>query len=190
MISDVPVGVLLSGGVDSTATLHFASGKSSHILSSFTLGFTSPDIPDERTYARIAADRYGTDHHEMTIAAKDFEEFLPQYAWYMEEPVCEAPAIALYYVSKMAKDFVKVLLSGEGADEAFAGYQTYRGILWLERLKAFLGPMNAQVSSAVTRQPVPKLSAGHEDISHSSPVLSRTTITAAVQALIRSSIET
>jgi len=150
MISDVPVGVLLSGGVDSTAMLSFASDKTDHTLGSFTLGFNAVDIPDERPYAHLAAQRYGTEHHEMTISAKDFADFLPQYAWYMEEPVCEAPAIALYYVSKMAKEFATVLISGEGGDEAFAGYQTYRGILWLERLKNILGPMKMPLSSAAT----------------------------------------
>ncbi len=148
MIADVPVGILLSGGLDSTAMLSFASDHTSHTLSTFTLGFGSEGIPDERPYARLAAQRYGTDHHEMTISAEDFENFLPKYAWYMEEPVCEAPAIALFYVTKMAKEFVKVLISGEGGDEAFAGYQKYRSFLWLERLKSMLGPMRAPVSSA------------------------------------------
>lgn len=148
MIADVPVGVLLSGGVDSTAMISFASNKTDHKLGSFTLGFASPDVPDERPYARIAAERYGTDHHEMTISARDFQDFLPDYAWYMEEPVCEAPAIALYYVSKLARQYVTVLISGEGGDEAFAGYQTYRGILWLERFKNALGPAKGPVASA------------------------------------------
>ena len=148
MIADVPVGVLLSGGVDSTAMVSFASHNTDHKLGSFTLGFASPDIPDERPYARIAAQRYGTDHHEMTILPGDFKDFLPHYAWYMEEPVCEAPAVALFYITKLARGFVKVLISGEGGDEAFAGYQTYRGILWLERLKSVLGPLKNQVSSA------------------------------------------
>jgi asparagine synthase (glutamine-hydrolysing) len=148
MISDVPVGVLLSGGVDSTAMLSFASSTMDRTLGTFTLGFRSADIPDERPYARIAAERYGTDHHEMTISADDFRDFLPLYAWYMEEPVCEAPAVALYYVTRLARNFVKVLISGEGGDEAFAGYQTYRGVLWVERLKKLLGPIKDQVSWA------------------------------------------
>jgi asparagine synthase (glutamine-hydrolysing) len=148
MIADVPVGILLSGGLDSTAMLSFASERTSHTLGSFTLGFNNDGIPDERPYARIAAQRYGTDHHEMTISAADFENFLPKYAWYMEEPVCEAPAIALYYVTKMAREYVKVLISGEGGDEAFAGYQKYRSFLWLERVKRMLGPMRSPVASA------------------------------------------
>ncbi|HZZ41094.1 MAG TPA: asparagine synthase (glutamine-hydrolyzing) [Acidobacteriaceae bacterium] len=148
MISDVPVGILLSGGVDSTAMVSFASSRTDHKLGSFTLGFGGSEVPDERPYARLAAQRYGTNHHEMTISAEDFRDFLPDYAWYMEEPVCEAPAIALYYITKLARESVKVLISGEGGDEAFAGYQTYRGVLWLERLKKALGPMRGPASSA------------------------------------------
>jgi asparagine synthase (glutamine-hydrolysing) len=150
MIADVPVGLLLSGGVDSTAMLDFAVGKTDHALSSFTLGFAEPGLADERPYARLAARKYGTRHRETTITAKEFADFLPKFAWHMEEPVCEPQAVALYYVSKLAKDYVKVLISGEGGDEAFAGYQTYRGILWLERLKSLLHPLNGALSSGLT----------------------------------------
>jgi asparagine synthase (glutamine-hydrolysing) len=149
MISDVPVGFLLSGGVDSTAMLGFAVGKTDHSLSSFTLGFDSPGLADERPYARLAAEKYGSAHHEMTISAGEFADFLPKFAWHMEEPVCEPQAVALYYVSRLARDFVTVLISGEGGDEAFAGYQTYRGILWLERLKKLLGPFNGTLSTGL-----------------------------------------
>ena len=140
MISDVPVGFLLSGGVDSTAMLYFAAGKTEFPLSSYTLGFSEGVIADERPYARLAAETYGSEHHEMTISSKDFVDFMPKYIWHMEEPVCEPQAVALYYVSRMARDYVKVLISGEGGDEAFAGYSIYRNLLWLERLKSLLGP--------------------------------------------------
>lgn len=149
MIADVPIGVLLSGGVDSTAMLALMVGKTNGPLSSFTLGFSSPGLDDERPYARLAAERYGCEHHEMTISSKEFTDFMPSFAWHMEEPVCEPQAVALYYVSRLAKDFVKVLISGEGGDEAFAGYQTYRGVLWIERLKSVLGPLNGPISSAL-----------------------------------------
>ena len=150
MISDVPVGFLLSGGVDSTAMLGFAVGKTDRPLSSYTLGFSDPAVVDERPYARLAAQRYGSEHHEMTISAAEFADFLPKYAWHMEEPVCEPTAIALYYVSRLAKDFVKVLISGEGGDEAFAGYPNYRNLLWLERLKALTRPANGMLSSLMS----------------------------------------
>ncbi len=151
MISDVPVGFLLSGGVDSTALLNFSVGKTTFPLSSYTLGFSEPGLADERPYARLAAAKYGSSHHEMTITSKDFMDFMPQYIWHMEEPVCEPQAIALYYVSKMAARFVKVLISGEGGDEAFAGYPIYRNIVWLERLKKILGPLNGPVGAALLR---------------------------------------
>jgi asparagine synthase (glutamine-hydrolysing) len=150
MISDVPVGFLLSGGVDSTAMLGFAVGKTEKRLSSFTLGFSSPGLADERPYARLAAERYGSDHHELTIDSKQFADFLPKYTWHMEEPVCEPTAVALYYVSRLAKDYVKVLISGEGGDEAFAGYPNYRNLLWLERLKSAFKPFNGIFSSCLS----------------------------------------
>ena len=134
-ISDVPIGFLLSGGVDSTATLSFSREEMDNRLKTFTIGFGGQEFEDERVYARIAAKRYGVDHYEMTISAKDFFDFLPKYVWHMEEPVFEPPAIGLYYVSKMAREHVKVLLSGEGGDECFAGYQTYRNLVFLEKLK-------------------------------------------------------
>ncbi len=147
MISDVPVGFLLSGGVDSTAMLGMAVGKTDRPLSSYTLGFSAPGLADERPYARLAAKRYGSEHHEMTISAQQFADFAPQFAWHMEEPVCEPQAIALYYVTRLAKDYVKVLISGEGGDEAFAGYPIYRNLLWLERIKSALKPINGMLAS-------------------------------------------
>jgi asparagine synthase (glutamine-hydrolysing) len=141
MIADVPVGVLLSGGVDSTGVLSFAVNGTEKKISSFTVGFAGTHVADERPYARMAADKFGTEHYDMTIAAKDFVAFLPQYVWHMEEPVCEPPAIALYYVSKLARKYVTVLLSGEGGDEAFAGYSNYRNLVWLERIKSGIFPL-------------------------------------------------
>jgi asparagine synthase (glutamine-hydrolysing) len=146
MIADVPVGVLLSGGVDSTAVLSFAVERTDKEVSSYTVGFSDPGFIDERPYAKLAAETFHTRHHDMTISATDFAAFMPQYVWHMEEPVCEPPAIALYYVSKMARNYVKVLLSGEGGDEAFAGYSNYRNLLWLERVKRVFSPLNGALA--------------------------------------------
>jgi asparagine synthase (glutamine-hydrolysing) len=139
MISDVPVGFLLSGGVDSTAMLGLAVDRTDKAISSYTVGF-SDGVVDERPYARLAAKTFGSEHHEITISSRDFAGFLTKYIWHMEEPVCEPPAIALYYVSKAARDYVKVLISGEGGDETFAGYSNYRNFSWLESAKSILGP--------------------------------------------------
>jgi asparagine synthase (glutamine-hydrolysing) len=142
MIADVPVGILLSGGVDSTAVLSFAVERTKKAVSSYTVGFSGSGVADERPYARLAADAFGSRHHDMSITAADFAAFMPRYVWHMEEPVCEPPAIAMYYVSKFARRDVTVLLSGEGGDEAFAGYSNYRNLLWLERAKHGLAPLN------------------------------------------------
>ena len=149
-ISDVPVGFLLSGGVDSTAMLGLAA-KSQRDFSTYTIGFSDPQITDERPYARLAASRYASDHHETSIDAQAFASFLPGFVQYMEEPVCEPPAIALYYVARLAKPHVKVLISGEGGDEAFAGYSNYRTLLWLERAKRFLSPASGLISQILAR---------------------------------------
>ena len=150
MISDVPVGFLLSGGIDSTAMLSFADGKTDKQLSSFTIGFSDPGVIDERPYARLAAERFGTDHYERSVSAQEFWAFLPSYVEHMEEPVCEPPAVALYYISQLARNYVKVLISGEGGDEAFAGYSNYRNLVWLERLKRSLGGLCSPVKKAMS----------------------------------------
>jgi asparagine synthase (glutamine-hydrolysing) len=149
MISDVPVGVLLSGGVDSTVVLSCAAQETSKRISTFTIGFKGEEFDDERPFGRLVADRFGTDHHEISISPQEFSGFLPDYVWHMEEPVCEAPAIALYYVSKLARQHVTVVLSGEGGDEAFGGYQNYRNLLLLERIKQAVGPFKRLLGSGV-----------------------------------------
>jgi len=150
MVSDVPVGVLLSGGVDSTGVLSFASQETKQKVSTFTVGFAGNKFADERPYAKIASEMFSTLHHEMTITADDFAHFMPKYVWHMEEPVCEPPAIALYYVSKMAREYVTVLLSGEGGDEAFAGYSDYRNLVWLERIKRGGALLNSVIAGGMS----------------------------------------
>ena len=141
MIADVPVGVLLSGGVDSSAMLNFAVQATGKPVNTFTVGFDGNQVVDERPYARLAAEKFGSVHHEISITEEDFWNFLPAYAWHMEEPVCEPPAVALYYVSKLAREHVKVVLSGEGGDEAFGGYPNYPNMLSLDRIRSATGPL-------------------------------------------------
>jgi asparagine synthase (glutamine-hydrolysing) len=150
MISDVPIGFLLSGGLDSTAMLSFAAKKTDKPISTFTVGFSSTGIVDERPFARLAAERFGSKHYEISISPDQFVEFVPGYVWHMEEPVCEPPAIALYYVSKLAGQYVKVLISGEGGDEAFAGYENFRNIFWFENIKRLLGPCKKPIGHAMS----------------------------------------
>lgn len=149
MVSDVPVGFLLSGGVDSTAILSCAASETSKRISTFTVGFSDGVLADERPFAKAAAEWFGTEHHEITISPQQFWEYLPLLFWHMEEPVCDPPAVSLSYVSKLASSHVKVLLSGEGGDEAFGGYQTYRNFLMLEGLKAHSGPLARALPAAL-----------------------------------------
>lgn len=149
MISDVPVGFLASGGVDSTALLSYAVERTDKKISTFTVGFDSKEFADERPFARMASQKFGTSHHDMTMTAADFRDFLPGYIWHMEEPVCEPPAIALYYISKLARKHVTVLLSGEGGDEAFGGYPEYKNFLALEKFKSAVGPLRGLAAMGV-----------------------------------------
>jgi len=112
------------------------------------VGFSDGVFADERPFARIAANYFGTEHHEITLSPQQFWDFLPSLVWHMEEPVCDPPAVSLHYVSKLASGHVKVLLSGEGGDEAFGGYRTYRNFLILERLKALAGPLAGALPAA------------------------------------------
>lgn len=147
MMADVPVGVLLSGGMDSSAVLSYAIQGTAKKVKTFTVGFDGDQVVDERPYARLAAQKFGTEHFELSISSEDFWNFLPAYVRHMEEPVCEPPAVALYYISKLARSHVKVLLSGEGGDEAFAGYPNYPNMMRLSQLAAAAGPF-ARVAGA------------------------------------------
>ncbi len=100
----------------------------------------------EDQIARLEAGRFGFKHLEITIDSKEFDSFLPEYVRYMEEPVCEPAGVLLYYISRVAKQFVKVLISGEGGDEAFGGYHNYMYMFWLERIKKALGPFRGAVA--------------------------------------------
>lgn len=152
LVSDVPVGVLLSGGVDSGAVLSYATEIAGHRLATFTLGFEDGlGIADERRFARLSAGAHGSDHYEMSMSARQFADAVPLFVRHVEEPVCEPPGIALYFVTKLASGHVKVLLAGEGGDEAFGGYQTYRNIVAVEALKKMLGPARAGAASALSR---------------------------------------
>jgi asparagine synthase (glutamine-hydrolysing) len=132
LVSDVPIGTLLSGGVDSTSILSLEHGLGVSPLRTFTVGYKEDGLTDERPYARLAADTFGAEHHEVVLRGADFTTSLARCLWYLEEPLCELPAVGLHAVCQMASRHVKVLLSGEGGDEAFAGYPNYRNGVLLE----------------------------------------------------------
>lgn len=130
--SDVPVGVFLSGGLDSTTIVDYLHGKSDIPIKTFSVAYDLGKNFDETPFARIAARKYGTDHHEYFVSPEEFRDFIPKYVWFMDEPVSEAAGVSLYYISRLAREHVTVILSGEGSDELFGGYDMYRYMLWIE----------------------------------------------------------
>jgi asparagine synthase (glutamine-hydrolysing) len=132
LVSDVPVGVLLSGGVDSASLAALAAEELSEPLRTFTIGFEERSF-DETSDARLVAERYGTDHHELVLRP-DAALLLPALADAFDEPFADSSALPTYLVSRLAADHVKVALSGEGGDELFGGYYTYAADLIAARV--------------------------------------------------------
>jgi asparagine synthase (glutamine-hydrolysing) len=131
LLSDVPVGVLLSGGVDSAVLAALAAQETQEPVHTFTIGFAERSF-DERADARRVAERYGTEHHELLVRPEP-ELLLRALAEAFDEPFADSSALPTYLVSQLAAEHVKVALSGEGGDELFGGYYTYQADLLADR---------------------------------------------------------
>jgi asparagine synthase (glutamine-hydrolysing) len=130
--SDVPLGVLLSGGVDST-TIAALSVSLGHRPKTFSIGFEADHQHNDLPYARSVAKSLHTEHFEITLGTAALCDFIPRLTYYMEEPVADSAAVPLYFVSELAASHVRVVLSGEGADELFGGYSIYHYMRVLDR---------------------------------------------------------
>jgi len=125
LMSDVPLGMFLSGGVDSSLIAALLKRVSSAPVKSFSVGYKETEF-SELHFARQVATTVGTEHYEIQIGAEDFFNVLPKLIWHEDEPITWPSSVSLYFVSKLASEQVKVVLTGEGADELFGGYGRYR----------------------------------------------------------------
>ena len=156
-VSDVPIGVFLSGGVDSSINVALFSKSEKQPIKTFSIGYTSDQrsIADELPYARIIAEQINTDHHEYLISQNDLLGFLPEMIHYQDEPIGDPVCVPLYFVSKLARDNgVIVCQVGEGADELFWGYPSWKIFLNLEHANSwpvprFIKKLGVQTLTAV-----------------------------------------
>jgi asparagine synthase (glutamine-hydrolysing) len=126
MMSDVPFGVFLSGGVDSSANVALMSEQMSRPVETFTVGFSDAEYLNELDSARRIAKDFQTNHHEVIISEKEMQDFLPDLIFHQDEPIGDPVCVPLYYVSKLARDSGTIVVQvGEGSDEIFSGYDNY-----------------------------------------------------------------
>ncbi len=149
--SDVPLGIFLSGGLDSSSVVAQLSRFDTRQLKTFSVAYDYGKDYDETAYARIVSERFRTEHHEVRMTAQAFRDWIPSYVWHMDEPVTEAAAISLHYLSELTKREVTVVLSGEGADELLAGYDIYKYMLHLGRYRALPRALRAGVLEPMLR---------------------------------------
>ena len=157
LMSDVPLGMFLSGGIDSSAICAMMSGIVDDPVKTFSVGFRDREA-NELEFARLVSRRFKTDHYEVMITPEQFFEELPKLIWHEDEPLGFSSSVPLYFVSKLASDHVKVVLTGEGSDETLAGYGRYRkavSLLDLGKAYEYIAPASfrSAVRSAVSALP-------------------------------------
>ena len=158
MMADVPFGVFLSGGVDSSANVALMSEMMTQPVRTFTVGFDDCEELNEFESARAISKRFGTDHHEVMIGRAEMQKFLPELVFHQDEPIADPVCIPLYYVSKLARDTGTIVVQvGEGSDEIFAGYEWFRSYLQIEDRfwrHAERTPLVARRAAAAVAQPL------------------------------------
>ncbi len=154
LLSDVPLGIWASGGLDSSAILHYAAQASEQKLRTFSISFAGRRF-DESPHFRLLAKTYNTSHHEFDMNGElDLAEAIEDMSYYSDEPSADAGALPVWFLSRMTAEHVTVALSGEGADEIFGGYQTYLADVYAQRIRAFPKPLLQVGLAAANRLPV------------------------------------
>jgi asparagine synthase (glutamine-hydrolysing) len=150
MISDVPLGAFLSGGLDSAAVVATMAEASAEPVKTFSIGFRSE--LDERPLARLVAERFATEHHELVVEP-DAIEILPEIVRHHGEPFADATSVPTFYLARMARRHVTVALNGDGGDEAFGGYNRYQAALLAARLGSIPAPARRAAAALARRLP-------------------------------------
>ena len=162
LVSDVPVGVWLSGGLDSSTVTHYASKLSSRRLKTFSITFQGKSF-DESSYIQQVSKHYGTDHTELDLnEGSDLPDVIDELSYYSDEPSADAGAVPVWYLSKLSREDVTVILSGEGADELFGGYLTYKADRYRQLLSGVPRPLRRAALACARRLPVSDEKIGFE----------------------------
>lgn len=161
LMSEVPLGVFLSGGVDSSAITGLMARNSDQKVKTFSIK-GGDGVFDELRYARAVAEHNGTEHHEFEVEAEKVEELMPRLVRFFDEPFADSSAIPTYYVSKLAREKVTVALSGEGGDELFAGYTWHKTFMSLQKMRGLLSlGARTPLAGLLPDPTVPSVHQGH-----------------------------
>ena len=157
LMSDVPLGMFLSGGLDSSAIAALMKRNFSGPVKTFAVGYREAEF-SELPYARHVSQAIGTEHHEVVVGMEDFFNALPRLIWHEDEPIAWPSSVSLYFVSRLAREHVTVVLTGEGSDEMFGGYARYRFYAmnqrWLRLYRLLPGALRSAVRNHVATTPL------------------------------------
>ena len=154
LLADVPLGLWLSGGVDSSTILHYAASATSTLIQTFSISFNGRSFNDG-DYSKLVASHFGTKHEQLDLTEDiALQDAIEEFAYYADDPNADAGALPVWFLSKMTRKNATVALSGEGADELFAGYLTYRADELAQRLRNLPHPFTSLASKAVDLLPV------------------------------------